>query len=268
MLANAEMEIATSGCLGFEVTGALEREQRFGGWRKVRRAAQEPGDVLGEHVQHLTRGVATGDALEVRREARQVAVPRRRQLAELHLLNLASECGKLHAVGAELPLPPLARLLTTPADAGIEPLTHAVGHKELGILGPAVGALDQSYLILAQRLAVGGGSVDLMRRAVADVAIQNDQRWPALRLPESRERRLDLVKVIGIANNQHVPSIAAEALGNILAESDARLALNSDVVVVVDPAQVIETEMTCQRGGFRADALHQAAIAADGVDVI
>src|SRR5262245_31060305 len=126
MFSNAEMKVATFGCLGFEVAGALEFEERLGGRPKVRRAAQEPGDVLGEHVQDLAGGVAPGDAFGVRREARQVAVPRRGQLTPLHLVDLGGELGELPLVGGELPLPLLARRSAASADAGVELLARTV----------------------------------------------------------------------------------------------------------------------------------------------
>ena len=78
MLADAEMEIAAAGAAGLEVAGAGELQRRLVRRAEVGRAAEEPGNVLGQHVQHLARGVAAGDALGIGREARQVAVPARR----------------------------------------------------------------------------------------------------------------------------------------------------------------------------------------------
>ena len=63
-------------------------------------------------------------------------------------------------------------------------LADAVGDEELRVLGPAVGALGEADLLLAERLAVGLGGVLLVRRTVADVAVQNDEGGAALRLPE------------------------------------------------------------------------------------
>ena len=147
-------------------------------------------------------------------------------------------------------------------------LHHPVGHEELGILRPAIGALGEPDLVLAQRLAMGGGGIDLVRRAVADVAVEDDQRRPALGLAEDRERILDALEIVGVADPQHVPAIGEEARRDILGEGDAGVALDGDVVVVVDPAQVVEAEMAGERGRLRADALHQAAVAADRVDVV
>ena len=47
-----------------------------------------------------------------------------------------------------------------------------------------------------------------------------------------------------------------------------RVAFDGDVVVVVDPAEVVEAEMAGQRRRFRRDAFHHAAVAADGIDVV
>ena len=40
------------------------------------------------------------------------------------------------------------------------------------------------------------------------------------------------------------------------------------MIVVVDPAEVVELDVSCQRGGLTGDPFHQAAVAAQGVDVI
>ena len=64
------------------------------------------------------------------------------------------------------------------ADARLEMLAHAVGNEELRVLGPAVVALGQPDLLLAQRLAVRRAGVLLVRRAIGDVAVDDDQRRP------------------------------------------------------------------------------------------
>jgi len=89
-----------------------------------------------------------------------------------------------------------------------------------------------------------------------------------LGLFEDREGVFDALEVVGIADPQDVPVVAHEARCNILGEGDARVPLDGDVVVVVNPTEVVELEMTGQRRGLRADALHEAAVAADCVDVV
>ena len=226
VLADAEMEIAAAGTAGLEVARAGELQRRLVRRAEVGRAAQEPGNVLGEHVQHLARGVAAGDALGVGREARQVAVPARGQLAPLHLVDLGGELRELLR-GSRRRAPPSARRAAAPrAPMPASKCSHdAVGHEELGILRPAVGALGEPDLVVAQRLAMGRGGVVLVRRAVADVAVEDDQRRPALGLAEDRERVLDALEVVGVADAQHVPAVGEEARGDILGEGDAACCL-------------------------------------------
>ena len=45
------------------------------------------------------------------------------------------------------------------------------------------------------------------------------------------------------------------------------MALDGDVVVVVDPAEVRESQMTCQRGGLAAHALHHATVPRKGIHI-
>jgi hypothetical protein len=96
------------------------------------------------------------------------------------------------------------------------------------------------------------GGVLLVRRAVADVAVQNDEGRPALGLPEDLQRVLDALDVVGVADPQHVPAVAQEAGRDVFGEGDARVAFDGDVVVVVDPAEVVEAEMAGQRAASDA----------------
>ena len=59
-----------------------------------------------------------------------------------------------------------------------------------------------------------------------------------------------------------------KARRHVLGERDARVAFDGDVVVVINPAQVVEAEMPGQGRRLRPDAFHHAAVAADRVDVV
>src|SRR5439155_4945661 len=136
----------------------------------------------------------------------------------LHLLDLARQLGVRRPIGLEQRRPLLACSRAARADAGREPLAHALGDQELRILRPAVAALGEADLFLAERLAVGCGRVVLVRRAISDVAVEDDQRWTALRLPEGPEGLLDAAEVVGVAHAQDVPAVALEPRGDILGE--------------------------------------------------
>jgi hypothetical protein len=58
---------------------------------------------------------------------------------------------------------------TATAHASLEMLAYAVRHKEFGVLRPAVAALGQTDFLFAERLAVGGAGIMLVRGAIAEL---------------------------------------------------------------------------------------------------
>src|SRR5215469_6006148 len=126
------------------------------------------------------------------------------------------------------------------ADPIREVLVNTIGHQELRILGPSVIAFTQPDLIVAQRFAMRRGSVLLMWGAVPDMAVENDEGGASLLLSENIEGMLDAADVIGVADPQYVPSIPDKPGLDVLGEGDAGASLDRDVVVVVDPAEVVE----------------------------
>src|SRR3954471_11867396 len=60
-----------------------------------------------------------------------------------------------------------------------------------------------------------------------------------------------------------MPPQSAKPGGHILVESEIRLPFDRDVVVVIDPAQVWQLQMSCDRCGLIRNTFHQVAIAAD-----
>ena len=135
-------------------------------------------------------------------------VPAVRQLAALHRLDLRRRAPARRPVGLEQPLPLGAQLGAALADHLGEVLLDPVGDEELRVLGPAVEALGLPDLLLAERLAVGLGRVLLVRRAVADVAVDDDQRRPLLLVLELVEGAGDQLEVVGVADPGDVPAVA------------------------------------------------------------
>src|SRR5437764_1502486 len=79
---------------------------------------------------------------------------------------------------------------------------------------------------------------------------------------------LDAVDIVRVADSQHIPPIGKKPRSDILSKGDTRVAFDCDVVVVPDPAEVVESEMGGERCRFRADALHHAAVATHRVDLV
>src|SRR5208283_2848903 len=126
----------------------------------------------------------------------------------------------------------------------------------------------QPDLVLAKRLAMSCGGILLVRRAITNMAVEDDKSGPALSLTENVERVLDALDIVGVADAQHIPPIAEKPGGDVLGEGDARIAFDRDVVVVIEPAEIIEAEVASQRRCLRGHPLHHASVAADGVDAV
>src|SRR4029450_7224892 len=76
--------------------------------------------------------------------------------------------------------------------------------------------------------------------AVADVAVDDDQRRSLGFLPEDLESAGEQREVVGVADPGDVPAVAGEPGGDVVRVGDLRWAVDRDVVVVVDPAEVVE----------------------------
>ena len=180
VLADAVVELAAVVGAGLEVDRAVDAEADRGRVGEVGGAGEQPRHAGGDRVLDLAGGLARREALLVGLEAGDLGVPAVGQGAPLGRVDLGGEGGLALGVGGELLLPGGARLGAAPADPGGEVLLDPVGDEELGVFGPAVGALGLAHLLLAERLAVRGGGVLLVRRAVADVRVDDDQRRPRL----------------------------------------------------------------------------------------
>src|SRR2546428_472781 len=113
------------------------------------------------------------------RAERRMAGPAGRQLAPLHLVDFDRELGKLIPVGAEKLHPLLPGFRAPHSHAGREVLADAVGDQEFCVLRPAVVALAQADLLIAERLAVGLGGVPPVRGTAAHGAVPADESWCA-----------------------------------------------------------------------------------------
>src|SRR5262249_42209599 len=154
------------------------------------------------------------------------------------------------------------------ADTAAELLVDAVGHPEMRVLRPAIVALGKAYFVLAKGFAMRGRGILLMRRAEANVAVHDDQGRTIVLGLEHRQRLLDRRPVVRIGNVKHRPAVAVESRPDVLAECERRVALDRDMIIVVDPAQVRQLEMAGDRRGLARHALHHVAVAAEDIDVV
>src|SRR5262249_20966668 len=79
---------------------------------------------------------------------------------------------------------------------------------------------------------------------------------------------LDTIQIVSIRHADDIPSVSEKAPGHIFSEGDVGLAFDGDVIVVVNPAEVVELQVPRKRSCLARDALHRPAIAAQCVHAI
>src|SRR5246127_377726 len=234
-----KVQITARSTVGLKITRARERQSRFGGRSKVRGATDHPGKVRRDGIEDFGRGVASGYSLAISWKIGNVLRPVHRQLAFLNLIELRGKFGKLFPVLGELFLPLFARFAAPPSNPGLEVLVYPAGNQELGVGRPAVRLLHQLNLLFAKRLAVRRARVLTMRRTVADMTINDYDRWSARRARSIPERVLNPIQVVGIPYAKDVPSVCQKASSHVFGERDVGFAFDGDVIVVIDPAEVV-----------------------------
>ena len=110
-------------------------------------------------------------------------------------------------------------------------------------------------------------SILLMRRAVSDVAVHDDQRGAILGVLKSAERTGQHVEIVCVANPRHIPAVSDKTRGHVFRKGQGSVAFDRDAVVVVDPAEIRESQVSGKRGSLAGDAFHHASISAERVDV-
>jgi len=143
--------------------------------RKVGGAADQPGQARRDGVEDLPDRIPRGDTFWVGREDRKVGGPIGRQFAGQHHLDLAGGLRVLALVSTNFFIQSSRKARAALADAVAEAIVNVSGTRNVRILRPAVEALGQADFLFAERIAMGGRSVLLVRRAVTDDAVDDDQ---------------------------------------------------------------------------------------------
>src|SRR5215475_15799826 len=100
------------------------------------------------------------------------------------------------------------------------------------------------------------------------MTVENNECGAAFGLSRDLEGLFNAINVIRITDAQHVPTIGEEPTCNVLGERDAGVAFDRDVIVVVNPAQIVEPEMSSQRCSLRRNTFHQASVTTDAINVV
>jgi hypothetical protein len=125
------------------------------------------------------------------------------------------------------------------------------------LLGPADFFLAQRGTVRLRSVALGGS------RPGNDGADPNQDRFPGF-LPSGLQRLGKRREIIPVVHVEHSPAIGFKPLADILAERDVGVAVNSDVVVVVDDFEVAQLEVTGDRRRLAGHAFHHVPVAGQG----
>ena len=131
---------------------------------------------------------------------------------------MVREFGILFPVPLKLPDPLFAQFVATFADALAEMFPHTVRHQKLSIFRPAVVAFGEADFIFAQRLAMSRARVLLVRRAVRDVSVNDDQSRAVVSLQEATICSREDLEIVRVAHSSHIPAVSDETRGDILTE--------------------------------------------------
>src|SRR5262245_49576671 len=99
-----------------------------------------------------------------------------------------------------------------------------------------------------------------MRRSIADVAVNDDEGRSPPWARCSSKVFLDTIEIVSTRPAEDVPSVSEEAPRHIFGEGDVGLAFDGDVIVVINPAEVVELQVPRKGSCLARDTLHGAAV--------
>ena len=94
---------------------------------------------------------------------------------------------------------------------------------------------------------MGPGRVLLVRSPLGDVGADDNQRGLVLDLDCGAKRLFELVELDVVFEVLHMPPVGLVALSGVLAQGEAGVALDRDVVAVIERDQAPQSEVSCKR---------------------
>jgi hypothetical protein len=120
-------------------------------------------------------------------------------------------------------------------------VVNAVRNEKLLVLGPTIELFDQ-------RIS-SSPSGSPWASAVSCLCGEPYPIWLSKTMNVGRpfvcwktfERIFDSAEIVGIADAQNIPAVSEKTRGHVFGECNIRVPFDADVIVVVDPTEVIET---------------------------
>ena len=136
---------------------------------------------------------------------------------------------------------------------------------------PAQRLAGQGDFVLAERRAVAFFLALLVRRAVTDDGLAADEARAVGDLAGGLDGGLHGFRIVPVDLGDHMPAVGLEAFRGVVEEPGrcvavtADLAVDRDVVVVVDRDQLAQAQRAGQRAGLMRDAFHETAVAEEDI---
>ena len=265
-LAHAVVDIVAAAGLA-DALGA--RPQRQVGAGEVGRAAEQFGQLGRVGLDGVLAGFAGGDGLglvgDLGEHSGDVGIPVGGQIAGHAALELGGELGVGGTVGGERGVP--LRLERGTLGAGV-PGGVDLGRDVEGRVVPADMGARGLDLGGAERGAVHVVAVLLVGRAGADDGLAADQRGLGGVGLGLLDGGFDGDRVVTLHVADHLPAVGFEPFRRVVGEPALHMAVDRDVVVVVEGDQLAQAPGAGERAGFVRDAFHQAAVAEEDIGVV
>ncbi len=186
-----------------------------------------------------------------------MGAPVRRQLARDATAELACKLRVRFLVCRELVVPGsferCSALFRVPA------VVNFPGNLERRVTPPDRRARRRD-LLGPKRLSVRLRRAGARRGPLADHCFAADEAGFVRHRLCGSDRAIDRFDVVAVDVGDHVPAIGFEALGRVVSEPALDLAVNGDLVVVVERDELAQAERSGERAGLVGDSLHQAAV--------
>ena len=123
-------------------------------------------------------------------------------------------------------------------------------------------------VFFTQRRAMSGSRALFGRAAIADLGLDGNERRMFLVGFGFFDGFADGIEVRAVFDGNRLETEGSHAGLDIFRKGDVRIAFDRDVVAIVEDDEFGKAECPCQGEGFRRDAFHQAAVAAEGEGVV
>ena len=262
--ANAEVDVAAAPIFGTEVAHALQIGLRGGvqvGGTARQRRNKLRGGVHDRAARRTRRRSLFRNGLQqfvqnVRRNGLRQESVHQRLLVGVHLgleaFELLIPSSGAGLLGGDL-------LVAERANFG--------GNDERFFRIEAEIHLRGGKFFLRQRRTMRRFAAFHIRSAFADGRLADDDRRFALRDTGHFDGGADLLHALAV-DFDDVPAVGRETSADVFRQSDLRGAFDADAVVIIEENQIVQFQMAGKSAGFMGGAFHDAAVAADHIDLL